>query len=132
MLQQIKDRRRIYFEMMVWGTMVLVEDSSRFSFSIIIDDSANEASFIWNNQKYYLARQDYIIKDVLFNFCWVCYKKKCLYLAKIWEVLRKWTFLLQVEEGCQFTSVDSIAEAVHHMLRIIIERDDVVPFLLTY
>ncbi|XP_010695562.2 transcription factor bHLH71 [Beta vulgaris subsp. vulgaris] len=38
---------------------------------------------------------------------------------------------VKVEEGCQFTSVDSIAEAVHHMLRIIIERDD-VPFLLTY
>nr|WCO08250.1 hypothetical protein [Suaeda aralocaspica] len=35
----------------------------------------------------------------------------------------------KVEEGCQLTSVDSIAEAVLHMLRII-EQD--VPFLLTY
>ncbi|KAL2901442.1 Transcription factor bHLH94 [Bienertia sinuspersici] len=35
----------------------------------------------------------------------------------------------KVEEGCQLTCVDSIAEAVLHMLRII-EQD--LPFLLTY
>lgn len=29
------------------------------------------------------------------------------------------TFLMQLEEGCQLTSVDDLAGAVHHMLRII-------------
>ncbi|XP_021852436.1 transcription factor bHLH71 [Spinacia oleracea] len=37
---------------------------------------------------------------------------------------------LKVEEGCQLTTVDSITEAVHHMLRII--EQDVAPSLLTY
>lgn len=32
------------------------------------------------------------------------------------------TFLMQLEEECQLTSVDDIAGAVHHVLRIIEEE----------
>ncbi|CAO2819625.1 unnamed protein product [Amaranthus hypochondriacus] len=46
------------------------------------------------------------------------------------DPLVQYSISVKVEEGCQLTSVDSIAEAVHHMLSII--EQDCVPFLLTY
>uniref|UniRef100_A0A803LU07 BHLH domain-containing protein n=2 Tax=Chenopodium quinoa TaxID=63459 RepID=A0A803LU07_CHEQI len=46
------------------------------------------------------------------------------------EPLVLYSISAKVEEGCQLNSVDSIAEGVHHMLRII--EQDVAPSFLAY